>query len=487
MRLNSSQNALIVLGIGALLTIGYHILLVEWPNNIPLAIFVIILIAAAIALSRLRAERPNAWAYLFLIPAGLTLVAEILYASSIVSLLGFIILLVTLALFAFWLTMPHTPLKEVSSLWTSRFVIETIAPFPALRSFAASISTGKKSLHILSGVLLATPFLFLIGSLFASADPLFYKVITGIFTNWDFTHIIQSGLKDIFFGFFFVASGWAMFTRTREQTVPRATDVPLDLNPTTLPTALVLINTLFLLFLAFQIPYFFGDQAFVQKAGLAYAEYARSGFFQLILVAGIVFIIALGVYTMTQMRHRLDKILTLALIAQTYVVMLSATTRLSLYTDAYGLTLSRWWAGISILIIALVLTLFCLAVIARIHAFQLVKMLIFVALLSVSIPLTLNAERLVTEHNIRRFQSGQTKTVDLNYLLLLSSDAVPALVRLYAQLPKDLVLTGMSSPAAKILSENLVVKREALNNASKDWRNLVVSDYQAIAALAGLK
>jgi hypothetical protein len=285
-------------------------------------------------------------------------------------------------------------------------------------------------------------------------------------------------------------------------------------------TFLTLVNVLFFVFLGLQTASFFGGNAFVQQYGIVYADYAREGFFQLLFAAGLVFLITWALYRVTELRQWGTRQLSLLLVVQTGGVLLSAARRLFLYVDAYGMTVSRWWAVAVLCIIALVLAAILLFALAR-TAYQTVAKVIFCGTFGVfSALLLVNVEGMVVRYNADQFLNGKTKQLDVFYMVnMLSSDAVPALAAL-AQAPwptenpegvdpgayylptnEPTIEGGMEVTsiipvtARKYLTASLQSRlgggqyiRHGLPGFSEktDWRELVISDYRAIAAIRSL-
>ena len=96
--------------------------------------------------------------------------------------------------------------------------------------------------------------------------------------------------------------------------------------------------------------------------GLTYAEYARRGFFQLLAAAGLTAVVLLCVRACGPRGDQVSTALVLAAVALTEVVVALAVLRLSLYEEAYGLTLLRLAAAGSAVWIGLVFLLLGLAV-----------------------------------------------------------------------------------------------------------------------------
>ena len=474
--------ALLVTAVAAFLTLAFHLFPADRPFGIPLALFNVLLVAGIVMIAKAARTGLNGWAAVFLLPAGIATAAQILYASPTVQILGPFITLISLVFFAFWLTVPRIAFWSVATLWPGMLFLHTLYPFQQLDTYVTNLSSGKRGVKVLLGAVIALPFLLVIGSLFASADPLFRKTIGDLFEGVNAAELVWKLFRDGIIAFLLVSLGWTMLNRLSKERAPDAPFTPAHPNPTVLTTFLGLLNALFLLFIGFQVPYFFGGETFLRDQGLVYAEYARNGFFQLITVAGIVFCISWAVYAFTHMRERWSRVLTVGLIAETAVILISAVKRLLLYIDAYGLSVSRWWAMLVIFIIALTLGTILISALLKTPYHQLAKTTFLMLLVITSLPLLWNVEASVVRYNAERYASGKTDIFDHAYIWSLSSDAVPEMV--------DIVAAPISTRMAEIqtsLRERLTLKSSELNMNSSDWRNLVISDYRAIAALEKLK
>lgn len=123
----------------------------------------------------------------------------------------------------------------------------------------------------------------------------------------------------------------------------------------TITTAvLAMILALYAIFCAFQFTFLFAGAGL--PAGYTYSEYARQGFFQLLLVAAL----NLGGFALVLLfapRTKPVMVMQIGLIAATGVILASAATRLALYITAYGMTWLRWLSLSFIAVLAIVLAL----------------------------------------------------------------------------------------------------------------------------------
>ena len=196
------------------------------------------------------------------------------------------------------------------------------------------------------------------------------------------------------------------------------------------------LNALFALFVAVQLAVAFGGDDYVREsAGLTYAEYARSGFAQLVVVAALTLAVVAGALrwarTADAPQARALRALLCLLCLLTLVVLASALHRLGLYEQAYGFTRMR------LAVHALLLfggTLFVLVVVALAsdrRGWLAQATVLLAACAGLAFWLS-DPDRRIAAHNVERYEA--TGRIDTWYLAQLSADAVPALMRLPAAL-----------------------------------------------------
>jgi hypothetical protein len=197
-----------------------------------------------------------------------------------------------------------------------------------------------------------------------------------------------------------------------------------------------LLVALFAVFVAVQATVLFGDREYVMRTvGLTFAEYARRGFWQLLLVT----LLTLAVMAVAVRKapragtgdRALLRVLLGALAFGALVVVASALWRMNIYEQAYGYTRLR------VLVSAVELALggvFVLAVAAgvRLRFDWLPSAVAEVAVLTVLGLAALDPDRFIAAHNVDRY--AQTDKIDVHYLATLSADAAPELDRLPANL-----------------------------------------------------
>jgi hypothetical protein len=198
------------------------------------------------------------------------------------------------------------------------------------------------------------------------------------------------------------------------------------LGTTELVVALAALDVLFLLFVAVQARYLFGGTSLVQaREHLTYAEYARHGFFELVIVSVLVLPVVLGANVLAPGRARAVRALSGVLVALELAVAVSALQRLRVYEREYGLTELRIYAIGVVAWLACVFVWACATVLRRRMRLFAVGAIAagFAATAALNV---LDPDALIARTNLSR------PRVDAAYLANLSDDAVPTLV---ARLP----------------------------------------------------
>ncbi|HLW78036.1 MAG TPA: DUF4173 domain-containing protein, partial [Terriglobia bacterium] len=198
------------------------------------------------------------------------------------------------------------------------------------------------------GLLIAFPALVIFGGLLASADPVFKGLLRRLLhvISWSaLSHVLLAGFAAwIVSGFLrgFLLGPPGLLSSNPTVAGGRAWSFP-KLGIIEIGVALGALDLLFLAFVLVQIRYLFGGAKLVNvTSGLTYAEYARSGFFELVAVATLslpLLLLAHWLLNQEDPRHRrMFGALAGLQIALLFVIMASAFERMRLYQSEYGLT-----------------------------------------------------------------------------------------------------------------------------------------------------
>ncbi|GAA2685029.1 MULTISPECIES: DUF4153 domain-containing protein [Actinosynnema] len=314
-------------------------------------------------------------------------------------------------------------------LWAS---VAVPATAPTALSWGARGVSARATGGWLRPVALTCAVLLVFLPLLVSADEAFADLVLGAVLRSDTPIGVTAVLG--------AAAGAGVLAAHRLRAVPNTFDAPLAPAPAVarrdwaLPVGALV--ALFAAFVAVQLRTLFGGDRHVQvTADLTYADYARGGFGQLLVVT----LLTLGVLgavsrfaARATARDRLWlRALPGALCALTLVIVASAVHRMWLYQQAYGFTEQRVLA----LAAELWLGLVCLAVLAagvRLSAAWLPRAVVATAAGAVLALAVADPELLIAEANVARYEA--TGRIDRSYLATLSVDAAPALARLPEEL-----------------------------------------------------
>ncbi len=324
------------------------------------------------------------------------------------------------------------------------------------------------------GAALALPPLLLVMALLGSADSVF-----GSFLQSTADFLALEGVQHVvvILVLAWLAMGWLLGTLAGSAVVKlpeiRSPGLPFASASVGL-YGLVLLLTLFL---GTQVRVLFGGAAYLSAtAGLTVAEYAREGFFQLVVVAGIVLatlIAADWLVAREEAAVRRYRVAGTVLVGLVAALLVSAVARMWLYVTSFGLTIDRVLAtAIMLWVVAAIVTFAATMLRGRGERFAPVMLLVtivWVASLNAA-----NPEAIVVRTNLSRAAEG--KAFDAPYHAKLSADALPALL---AAAPT------LSAKECAALSDSLATVWKKRRAARDDLRSLSLPFARAIAAGAG--
>jgi hypothetical protein len=193
-----------------------------------------------------------------------------------------------------------------------------------------------------------------------------------------------------------------------------------------------LINLLFLSFVIVQIPYLFGGMDLVQNTpDFKLAEYARRGLGELVTVVALVLPILLFSHWLLRKdkpnNEKIYRVLAGIQIVLLFVIMISATQRLLLYTGnlGYGLTSARLYPMAFMIWLAVVFVWFALSVLRGARE-QFAWGALWSALFVLGTLHVFSPDDFIVRTNVNLMRQG--RSFDTLYVSELSDDAVPALL-----------------------------------------------------------
>ena len=269
---------------------------------------------------------------------------------------------------------------------------------------------------ILLGVVIAVPCLLILGGLLASADDVFRYAIDSVFSELFIPDTVLGITLMLLIGFFTAYCGLryigerAELVRVREHHRSE---------PVTALTVMILIAVMYLVFSGIQICYLFIG-GFSLPEDVTYAEYARSGFFQLLCVCIINLAIVLTVKKRVVENKALNVVL-LIISACTYIMIASSACRMVMYIREYRLTFLRLFVLVALLTLAVLLAGVAVRIVNA--GFSFFRYGLAVVSVIYIIFAFSHCDYFIAEYNL----AGQGEEKDYGYLSELSLDAAPAI------------------------------------------------------------
>lgn len=232
------------------------------------------------------------------------------------------------------------------------------------------------------------------------------------------------------------------------------------------------MDLLYGFFLAVQSAALFGGPAYLERvAGLSYAEYARSGFFQLVFVAilNLVLILAALQFSRTEGRvWRVVQLLCTVMIVMSGAILASAAYRMTLYVRVYGLSFKRfltYWGMVMLGIFFLTATLKIWK-----KDFSFFKVLLTVSIVGWLALNACNVDRIVVTYNVDLYQRQVIAAIDLKYMVNeLSYDALDPLAEVTFKRPAQ----------NAIMEEEIQARRAQARKEASHWQTWCLSAYLA--------
>jgi len=291
-----------------------------------------------------------------------------------------------------------------------------------------------KAKPVIRGVALVLPVLFILALLLGSADSVFASIFQ---VDVDITSLFVHGLL-------IIVGAWlaAGLFRTTSADEPEPGKVSVRrLGCVEGFTALIAVVILYGVFTVTQVVVWLGGaQEILSNNGLSYAEHARNGFFQLLAVGGITLALLMTmratVKVETPAQHRWWKSAALMAIVLTVAIVGVALHRLSLYENAYGLTMLRLFSAAFAIWIGLTFVSLRVSFVRGASSGWFVASAAGLGLAILFVLNVVNPEALVVNRNADRLTTSRVP-FDTYYASGLSEDSVPALGRVRPRLDDD--------------------------------------------------
>lgn len=315
-------------------------------------------------------------------------------------------------------------------------------------------SKRKTAAAVGIGILIAAGLLLVVFPTLLRSD----MVFAGLFKDW---------FIDIKFGSAFViglmilagfTASYALLSALCSRQFEDASHLGKQYNALVGITFTGILAGVYVLYAGVQIGYLFLKLGTLPE-GVTYSAYAREGFFELLFVGIVNFILVLACVALFQENRLLRGILTVVC-GCTFIMIASAVYRMMLYVQTYHLTLLRILVLWFLTVLALIMGGVTVSIYRK--AFPMFRYLAAVVgcgyiLLSFAKP-----DRLITEYNLRHWETVSVS--DVQYILYgLSDDAVPVIAGMDLAGFEDGVSGGDESGIAYRYEWTADIKQEMRN------------------------
>ncbi len=352
----------------------------------------------------------------------------------------------------------------VKSLPTFFFVKKRSQQIDAIDN-SAEEKSRKKVQIIASTSVITLVVLIVFGSLLASADPVFSKLIEDFFE----TFLERLVISALIAGFLLLITVF----RHKPQDSEYSCQKIQTLSALIASSSLI---ALFGLFIFVQIKYLFANEATFKALDITYSDYVRAGFTQLLWVGALGLILSYFLHIRSRITAQLNHVSWLKsanaiLVIELFVILLSAAKRNSMYISAYGLTRIRWVGGVFLFWLA---AIFCLmAILVLVKKFSdryFISGFLGLGMIAVLFLNLINMDRVIANYQ----PSDDFKQIDYYYLSLLSEDVVDVWFRVVPDMERDINRLTSKSGLVDDEKKQLAAIKLALFNMDYKVNQLII-------------
>ncbi len=301
--------------------------------------------------------------------------------------------------------------KYIGSVFLFLFQILEMLPVP-FHDIKALWKRPEKKMspttrYVLIGVAVSLPVLLLVVPLLASADQVFSDLIKNVLdiSRW-FDWLFEDTAINVFLvpasfvGFSLLL--YLIFVILFKGDIKEEVKPCTNFNTVIAITVFSIVDTVYVLFSGIQFVYLFAGL----PSGHVYSSYAREGFFELLFVAIINFLMVLFC-NKKFVKNRVLKILMTITCGCTYVMIASSAYRMFLYIDVYHLTFLR----VLVLWFLVVLSIFMAGSLISIYKdnWNHFKFCLFVIACFYTVFALANVDGRIAEYNVNQFEKALQK------------------------------------------------------------------------------
>ncbi len=305
---------------------------------------IMLLVAFYIFMLKIIGIKTNDKAYIFLIPVIMIIVSNFIFkVDSSNKFLNIFIIPILLSIFLFMLVDENRKITKNSLRWViDLFPSYLFSNMSNMRLPLKEEKTKTRCKNILIGLLIGLVLGGVLVGLLSSADAYFASVVDKLF-GWvlrlfNFDSIVKNVI--IFVNVFIIF--FSVFINLVENKNKDNKLKEFNINKTIIMTVLIIMNFVFLLFLISEISKLTVNFLHIPES-YTFASYAREGFFELLIVTSINFLVTIFVLSFNNKNERTKyiKILLTILLCFSVLLVFNSYYRMFLYIYEFGFTVLR--------------------------------------------------------------------------------------------------------------------------------------------------
>lgn len=337
----------------------------------------------------------------------------------------------------------------------------------ALRGLSAAgkkvEKANKSSAAVLLGLVVALPLVIILLLLLASADAAFEGLLNLLpAINGEEPMVV------IIFTCFAAPVVYTLCVALVQETPAQATQIRFfRLHPLTVNTVLGAVTAVYVVYLASQLAYFVGGLSGILPENYTLAEYARRGFFEMVLLCllNLCVIAAAAAFSRSEKGNLplLTRIFCAGIGMVSLFFVVSASAKMLLYIHAFGLTRLRVLTEVIMLFLGLTTILVTIWLFQPKFAYM--KAVLLLGLSMGALVSWVDVDTAVAAYNVSAYQAGKLDNIDLSHLSSLSSGATPYIATLLDAPDKTVAQRARS-----------ILERKAAAQAEFDIRSFTIGE-----------
>ena len=409
-----------------LISILHSIVLFNNDLGINVLLLTIPIILVIVSALKNNNKIKNIWGLLFIVPIIVLSSSFLVYDNSF----KYLNILVLPILYIMMYIYTINPVYKLSNIIKNIFIL-IFAPFSKIGNLYnivkikidRNVKLSNNSKSKIKSFLIVLPIVLLVFLLLKSADmvfdQMFFKSLK-IFDYIKFDNIIGRIIRMIiFFTYFGCVINYISFAYKKDD---NKETIPTNIDTYTIKLLLTILNIVYIVFDIIQVRSLLFHHL---PEGITYAEYARSGFFQLVFISILNLIIIL--LSKRTKKSKYINIMSLLMILLTSVIIASSAIRMFMYEQAYGYTVLRLLVYVLLFTEALML----IPTVAYIinPKIKIMKQYIIIVTIIYSVINLISVDKIIAINNISRYY--RNNKIDIDYLENYNTDNIPYLYELY--------------------------------------------------------